>query len=106
MWYIFPQLKGLGQSTISQTFALGSLGEAQAYLGHPVLGLRLKTCTQTVLDLNNRTAEAVFGYPDVLKFRSSMTLFAQLGDPLFSQALDKYFEGEPDEVTLRMLAEA
>jgi len=103
MWYIFPQLKGLGRSAISQTFALASLKEAQAYLEHPVLGSRLKTCTQAVLDLNNRTAQDIFGHPDVLKFKSSMTLFAQLGDSLFSQALNKYFEGVADKVTLRLL---
>ena len=76
MWFIFPQLRGLGTSPMAQRFAIGSLAEARAYLAHPLLGERLRTCTQLVNRVEGRTVEAIFGYPDYLKFRSSMTLFA------------------------------
>ena len=106
MWYVFPQLAGLGLSSTAQRFSLRSLDEAEAYLEHPLLGLRLETCTRLVLDISGRSAEAIFGYPDVLKFRSSMTLFDQVADgPIFREALDKYYGGEPDERTLRLLGE-
>ena len=76
MWFIFPQLRGLGTSPMAQRYAIGSLAEARAYLAHPLLGERLRTCTQLVNGVEDRTAQAIFGYPDYLKFRSSMTLFA------------------------------
>jgi len=92
MWFIFPQLRGLGTSPMAQRFAIGSLAEARAYLAHPLLGERLRTCTQLVNRVEGRTVEAIFGYPDYLKFRSSMTLFASAtagaGEP-FDAALAK-----------------
>ena len=92
MWFIFPQLRGLGTSPMAQRFAIGSLAEARAYLAHPLLGERLRTCTQLVNGVEDRTAQAIFGYPDYLKFRSSMTLFASAtagaGEP-FDAALAK-----------------
>jgi uncharacterized protein (DUF1810 family) len=105
MWFIFPQLTGLAPSAMSQRYALDSTEAAKRYLQHPVLGPRLRECTQLVLDVPNRSAEAIFGYPDYLKFRSSMTLFA-LAEPsaeLFQQALDKYYSGQGDEKTLELL---
>jgi len=108
MWYIFPQLRGLGQSPMAQKYGIASLAEARAYLGHPVLGARLIECTELVLDADAASAAAIFPYPDDLKFRSSMTLFAQAGvEPdVFSAALKKYYDGEPDRETLRLLKES
>ena len=105
MWFIFPQIKGLGSSDIAQHFAISSLQEAEAYLGHPVLGPRLKQCTQLVNQIDGRTVDEIFGYPDNLKFRSSMTLFAQLptDTQIFRDALEKYFGGKPDPRTLKKL---
>jgi uncharacterized protein (DUF1810 family) len=105
MWYILPQIRGLGQSPMSQKYGIASLAEAQAYLAHPLLGPRLIECTKLVLDANAASAAAIFPYPDDLKFRSSMTLFAQAGlEPdVFGAALDKYYGGEPDPETLRLL---
>ena len=104
MWYIFPQFAGLGRSSTAQKFAVGSLDEAKAYVKHPVLGRRLGECTQLVLDIDGRTAQQIFGYPDTLKFRSSMTLFDQAAEKsMFSAALDTYYDGEPDEATLKLL---
>ena len=105
MWYIFPQIKGLGRSSMSQKFAIDSLEEAKAYLAHAILGLRLVECTQVVLYLKSRTAKQIFSYPDDLKFRSSMTLFEQAADDqgVFRLALLKYFEGQPDAQTLKIL---
>ncbi len=106
IWFIFPQITGLGRSETSQQFAIGSLDEATAYLQHPTLGPRLRTCTQLVLDVNGRSAEEIFGYPDYLKFRSCMTLFltAATDNTLFKAALLKYFDGKPDTLTLDLLA--
>jgi uncharacterized protein (DUF1810 family) len=106
MWFIFPQIRGLGQSEISQRFSIGSLYEAEAYSAHPILGPRLKECTQLVNAIQGRSIEDIFGYPDHLKFRSSMTLFAQAapGERVFNEALDKYFAGAPDDFTLSRLA--
>ncbi len=106
MWYIFPQITGLGHSGTAQTFAISSLDEAQAYLQHPVLGPRLRECTQLVLNVNGRSAEQIFGYPDNLKFRSCLTLFvtATTDNKIFKDALVKYFEGKPDQLTLDLLA--
>ena len=105
MWYIFPQIKGLGRSFMSQKFAIESLEEAKSYLAHTILGYRLVECTQIVLDLKSRTAEQIFSYPDDLKFRSCMTLFEQAADDqeVFRLALLKYFEGQPDAQTLEIL---
>jgi uncharacterized protein (DUF1810 family) len=105
MWFVFPQLAGLGHSTMAHYYAIASLDEARAYLAHPVLGPRLRQCTQAVLDVEGRSAHDVFGSPDDLKFRSSMTLFAHAApeDPLFRAALDKYFGGEDDPRTVQKL---
>jgi uncharacterized protein (DUF1810 family) len=107
MWFIFPQLRGLGSSPMAQRYAVGSLAEAHAYLVHPLLGERLRTCTQLVNRVESCTAQAIFGYPDYLKFRSSMTLFARAageGEP-FREALAKYFAGEEDPLTGQLLAD-
>jgi uncharacterized protein (DUF1810 family) len=106
MWFIFPQLRGLGSSAMAERYALGSLDEARAYLAHPLLGERLRACTQLANRIQGRTAQEVFGYPDYLKFRSSMTLFAQAvsGGQPFSEALAKYFGGEGDPRTRELLA--
>lgn len=105
MWFIFPQLAGLAASPMSQRYALDSTETAKRYGQHPVLGHRLRECTGLVLNVQNRSAEQIFGYPDYLKFRSSMTLFA-LSDPtepLFRRALDQYYGGQFDEKTLELL---
>ena len=105
-WFIFPQIAGLGHSAMAQQFAIGSLDEATAYLQHQVLGQRLRECTQLVLNVEGRTIEEIFPYPDNLKFRSCMTLFmvATTDNALFKSALLKYFDGQPDQVTLDILA--
>ena len=107
IWFIFPQIAGLGHSEMAQQFAIASLDEAKAYLQHPVLGPRLRTCTQLVLDVNGRSAEEIFGYPDHLKFRSCMTLFltAAPDHTIFKAALLKYFDGQPDQLTQDLLAQ-
>ena len=106
IWFIFPQIAGLGHSSTTQQFAITSLDEAKAYLQHPVLGFRLRECTQLVLNVDGRSAEEIFGYPDYLKFRSCMTLFltAATDNTLFKNALHKYFDGQPDQLTLDILA--
>jgi uncharacterized protein (DUF1810 family) len=106
MWFIFPQFRALGSSPMAQRYAIGSLAEARAYLAHPLLAERLRTCTQLVNRVEGRTAQAIFGYPDYLKFRSSMTLFARAAagasEP-FDEALAKYFAGEDDPLTRELL---
>ena len=104
IWFIFPQIAGLGHSAMAQQFAIASLDEAKAYLKHPVLGPRLHECTQLVLDVEGRSAEEIFGYPDYLKFRSCMTLFLT-DNTLFKSALCKYFDGQPDQLSLDILAQ-
>jgi uncharacterized protein (DUF1810 family) len=106
MWFVFPQIAGLGQSPISRKFAISSLAEAQAYLAHPVLGPRLAECARIVGDLKASSAEEIFGGIDAMKLRSSMTLFARAdpSNPVFGVVLDAYFGGEPDEATERLLA--
>jgi uncharacterized protein (DUF1810 family) len=106
MWFIFPQIRGLGHSEVAQRFSIGSLYEAEAYFEHPILGSRLKECTELVNAIEGRSIEHIFGQPDHLKFRSCMTLFAQAapGEKIFNEALDKYFAGSPDEATLSRLA--
>ncbi len=107
MWYIFPQIRGLGRSPLAQKYAIASADEARAYLAHPVLGPRLRECTKLALDAKKTSAAAIFPSPDDLKFRSCMTLFAQisLGTSPFHQALQRYCAGEPDPETLRLLAD-
>ncbi|MGH8346310.1 MAG: DUF1810 domain-containing protein [Pseudomonas sp.] len=105
MWFIFPQFAGLGGSEMSRRFAIRSREEALAYLEHPLLGARLRTCTQEVLNIRERSVAGIFGHPDDLKFHSSMTLFAQVAvdDSLFQQALNQYFHGILDDWTLSLL---
>ena len=105
MWYVFPQIKGLGGSAMAQRYAISSQEEAAAYSEHPILGSRLRECTQLVMAVERRSAEQIFDYPDNLKFRSCMTLFEQAAtdNSLFQDALLKYFDGEPDQLTLEFL---
>jgi uncharacterized protein (DUF1810 family) len=101
IWFIFPQIAGLGHSAMSQRLAIRSLDEARAYLGHPVLGARLRECAEILLELEGPTAEAIFGSTDAMKLRSSMTLFhrAAPDDLVFSRVLDRYFDGAADGLT-------
>jgi uncharacterized protein (DUF1810 family) len=101
MWFIFPQIAGLGQSPISRTYAISSLPEAQAYLADPVLGPRLIECTRTLTERSGRSAQDIFGTTDAMKLRSSMTLFARAApdNALFQQVLNDYFGGVADEAT-------
>ena len=105
IWYIFPQLTGLGRSGMAARYGIGGADEARAYWQHPVLGSRLKECAELVLAVEGRSAHEIFGSPDDLKFRSSMTLFGRAApdEPVFERALRKYFDGEPDERTLALL---
>jgi uncharacterized protein (DUF1810 family) len=122
MWFVFPQLRGLGSSPTAQHYALASLAEARAYLAHALLGERLLECTRLVNRIAGRSARAIFGYPDDLKFRSCMTLFARASGAApggadaaagrpgaaggacdFDEALARYYGGEPDPLTLRLL---
>jgi len=106
MWFVFPQLSGLGFSAMAQRYAIATLGEAAAYLEHPILGPRLIECSELVNQVEGRTVNEIFGTPDDLKFHSSMTLFASIPDapPAFDAALAKYFGGAPDRMTAKMLA--
>jgi uncharacterized protein (DUF1810 family) len=101
MWFIFPQIAGLGYSPASRTYAITSLAEARAYLAHPVLGARLVECARILTRVSGRTAEQILGEVDALKLRSSVTLFmhAAPGEPVFRQVLDEYFDGVPDSAT-------
>ena len=105
MWFVFPQVAGLGSSPTSQHYAIGSLAEARAYLAHPVLGPRLVECASAVLSHPDRTARQIMGSPDDAKLRSSMTLFALAADsePVFEQVLDTFFAGERDPRTVDFL---
>ena len=106
MWFVFPQLAGLGSSPTARAYALSGLDEARAYLAHPVLGPRLRECTELVAAVQGRTASEIFGYPDDLKLRSSITLFARAAPDtaVFAEVLDRYFDGDPDPRTLDLLA--
>ena len=105
IWFIFPQMKGLGYSAQAAFYGIGSLEEAAAYLRHPLLGARLTQCTELVNQVEDRSIREIMGSPDDMKFRSSMTLFAQAAEDnaVFRKALKKYFGGEPDRLTLEML---
>jgi uncharacterized protein (DUF1810 family) len=105
MWFIFPQLEGLGHSATAMHYAIKSIAEARAYLDHAVLGPRLRECAEAILAVEGRTASEIFQYPDDLKLRSSMTLFAAVAESgsVFSRVLDKYFAGKQDERTLQLL---
>ncbi len=104
MWFVFPQLSGLGHSATARRYAIASSHEARAYLAHPLLGPRLIACSELVNRIEGRSAEQIFGQPDHLKFRSSMTLFAAVAPgAVFREALDRYFDGVPDPATAEML---
>lgn len=106
MWFIFPQMRGLGKSAMAQRYAIGSLEEARQYLRHPVLGSRLKQCVAALQDLVGPTAEEVFGPIDAIKLRSCLTLFSEAAptEGIFSAALERWFRGMRDEQTLKLLA--
>jgi uncharacterized protein (DUF1810 family) len=106
IWFVFPQVRGLGRSATADRFGIASLAEARAYLEHPVLGPRLRECTRLLQRLEGRSAEEVFGFPDVLKVRSSMTLFARAAaddDTDFAAVLEKFYDGEQDPATVELL---
>ena len=104
MWYIFPQIKGLGYSYTAQYYAIQNRTEAEEYLSHPVLGKRLVEISEALLEIENDDASEVFGYPDDLKLRSSMTLFYLVsGNDIFKRVLEKYFAGEMDGKTVKIL---
>ncbi len=105
MWFIFPQIDGLGYSSTAKFYAIKSSDEAKAYLNHPLLGKRLVECAELLLKIMGKSAADIFGYPDDLKLRSSMTLFARVSpaDSVFSRVLEQYFGGEPDQRTLELL---
>jgi uncharacterized protein (DUF1810 family) len=105
MWFIFPQIVGLGITVTANYYAIKSLDEAKAYLQHPILGRRLLECCQILLRLQDRTAKQIFGFPDVLKLKSSMTLFFAVSDnDLFQKILDVYYKGEKDKRTLDIIS--
>lgn len=104
MWYVFPQIEGLGQSSMSRRYSIKGAAEAKAYLDHPLLGARLRECFAVVNSIEKSSADDIFGSPDDMKFRSCATLFAYVsGGGVFQQALDKFFDGEQDQLTLRQL---
>jgi uncharacterized protein (DUF1810 family) len=108
MWFVFPQMRGLGRTPTAHHYGISSLAEARAYLAHPVLGPRLGECVRLVLACEGHTAERIFGFPDVLKLRSCLTLFQAVApDPqIYTEAMARYYGGEPDPRTLECLAEA
>jgi uncharacterized protein (DUF1810 family) len=108
IWFVFPQLRGLGRSPTAVRFGIASLDEARAYLAHPVLGPRLRECTRLVGLIDGRSVDEIFGWPDTLKVRSSMTLFAQATDDNadFHGVLDKFYDGEEDPATVELLSTA
>ena len=108
MWFVFPQLAGLGQSPTSVYYAVSSVEEARAYLAHPVLGPRLLECAAILIELGGLTAEQIFGGIDAMKLRSSMTLFSRAGpdEPVLGRVLDRYFGGAPDPATEQLLSQA
>ena len=106
IWFIFPQIQGLGFSSTAQYYAICDLQEAKDYLAHPVLGARLKEISSALLDLEGLSASEIFGYPDDLKLRSCMTLvrMADLNEPIFLEVLEKYYDGKPDSRTVELAA--
>lgn len=105
MWFVFPQIKGLGRSDMAQRYAISGLEEARAYLQHPLLGPRLEQCAQAIAPQVERSAQQIFGSPDDLKLHSSMTLFAAVApeNEVFAEVLDTFFDGTPDPLTLEKL---
>ena len=106
MWFVFPQLAGLGMSEMSRRYAISSLEQARGYLAHPILGKRLEECARILTELNGPTAHDIFGPVDAMKLRSSMTLFARAApeSPLFRDVLDRYFDGVADDATESLLS--
>ena len=106
MWFIFPQVAGLGSSSMARRYAIRSRREAEAYLAHPLLGPRLTACAQALFGVQGRAAEQIMGFPDVLKLQSSMTLFLEVSAPgsLFERVLEKYYRGEKDKMTILYLS--
>jgi len=106
MWFIFPQIAGLGSSPTAQLYAIKTVEEAEAYAAHPILGPHLIACAEALLNVEGKSASEIMGYPDDLKLRSSATLFAEVSPPgsVFHRLLDKFFEGKPDMQTLEILA--
>ncbi|MGZ6780433.1 MAG: DUF1810 domain-containing protein [Mycobacterium sp.] len=106
MWFVFPQLRGLGSSPTAVRFGISSIDEARAYLAHDLLGARLRECAGLVAGIDGRSAEDIFGWPDDLKLRSSMTLFSRAagGDSVFAAVLEKFYNGEDDPATLARLS--
>jgi len=105
MWFIFPQIDGLGSSSMARRYSIKSIDEARHYLRHPILGARLQECAEAVLGIKGRSASEILGNLDDMKLKSSMTLFSSVASPgsAFANVLDKYFEGERDSGTLRIL---
>ena len=106
MWFIFPQVEGLGKTETAKYYAIKSLDEAKAYVTHPLLGKRVQECTELVINIDGKSATDIFGYPDNLKFKSSMTLFLVAAPPhidLFQRAINKYYDGQQDRVTIQIL---
>jgi uncharacterized protein (DUF1810 family) len=108
IWFVFPQLRGLGHSATAQQYGISSLDEARAYLAHPLLGPRLRECSRLVAAIDGRSVDQIFGWPDNLKVRSSMTLFAHAtdDDAEFRAVLDKFYDGEDDSATVELLSTA
>jgi uncharacterized protein (DUF1810 family) len=108
MWYIFPQFQGLGHSETARRYSIRSVAEAVAYMEHPILGPRLRECFEALLALEGRSAHEIFGSPDDLKLNSCATLFAHVSEPgsVFGSVLDRYFDGAPDDKTLKLMAAA
>jgi uncharacterized protein (DUF1810 family) len=108
MWFVFPQLRGLGHSQLAWRFGLPSAAQARDYLAHPILGPRLRECVELLLAVPDRSAHEIFGSPDDLKLRSCLTLFREIdgADGQFGRALDRFFDGQPDPKTLQLLADA
>jgi uncharacterized protein (DUF1810 family) len=108
MWFVFPQLRGLGRSAMARHYGIASRAEAEAYCQHPVLGPRLVACTRLMLAVPGRSAHEILGAPDDMKFRSCMTLFHEVSphEPLFREALERYFGGQPDPRTMELLAQS
>ena len=106
MWFIFPQLRGLGVSSMATFYGLGSASEALGYWRHPTLGARLRECTELVLAVEGKSAHEIFGSPDDVKLRSCMTLFAAVAtdEPIFGQVLKRFYNGQPDDRTLKLLS--
>lgn len=107
MWFVFPQIFGLGRSSVAVRYAISGLPEARAYLEHPVLGKRLRSCCEILSGLQGCSAEAIFGPVDAMKLRSSLTLFDQAsGERIFKELLQQYYDGQPDQATLELIARA